>query len=509
MSILLKKIVGVFIIVVISLSGRTLCFAEEKSADEIAPIQKALWQFKHENYEEALELFMELREKDPDSSLVAYYTGLAYKKVENYSAAEPHLEAAVTMYPKVKGALLELIDVYYKKGRIKKAKKWIKVAEKEGINPAQTAFFKGLILLKDGVHPEDSIEAFKKAKMLDSSLTGTVNYHIGLAYMKAEKLSEAREVFSDISTQNPNTSLAAFADQYVGLINRRAEVMKPFRGHVSVALQFDDNVMVKPDDETEAPAIDDVGDWRQTYTLYGEYNVNPQGRFRLKSAYSLYLAKQFDIGFYDITSHNFVMQPGVFVEKLSITFPVSFNHTTINDKGYVNTVEVSNINNLRMLDNFMVQLGLSYKNKKFLWAPSSAGEDKDSNEYIGQLGWFYFFPNNKGFANLKYTANYDDTNEGNWRHLGQKFSMGYSLAITDEVKVGSNLDMLFQQFTETHMVYRKKRRDFVVNVNSFISYAFLDNAELMFSHTFSDDMSNLESYDYKRNIYSIGVRYKF
>ena len=50
---------------------------------------------------------------------------------------------------------MELIDLLYRLGETEEAKKWISVAEKEGVIPAQAAFFKGLALLKEGEDLEE------------------------------------------------------------------------------------------------------------------------------------------------------------------------------------------------------------------------------------------------------------------------------------------------------------------------------------------------------------------
>jgi len=483
--------------------------ADEEAMEKGTKMQRAIWHFKHENYEEALEVLNELEKAEPGSSTVAYYLGRTYKKLQNYNKSIPYFEKAATLHPRIISALMELIDTLYQKGRLKEAKKWIKVAEDDDINPAQTAFMKGLVFLKEGSDIDGAIASFEKAKALDPAIGSSADYYIGLAHMKAERLAAAKEMFLNISAENPNTSLAAFADQYASMISQREEAMRPFRGQISAAMQYDSNVMLKPDDPSYAPAVGDAGDWRQAYTLNLEYNVNPLGTYRTKFGYGLYLAKQVDLGFYDTVSHNFMVQPGIYGKKITVTFPCKYNYVTINDKGYLQMFEAANINNISFTDVIMLQFGLTYKNKKFLWAPSSHGEDRDSNEGIMHVGWFYFFPDNKGYVNLKYTGNYDHTEEGNWRYLGNKGTVSFMYQVLEKMKFNSTADFLVEYFTERNATTRKKRRDGILTLTSFLTYEIFEDTEIMLSYTYTDDMSNERVYDYTRHIYSTGMVYKF
>jgi tetratricopeptide (TPR) repeat protein len=105
-----------------------------------APFEQCMKEFKEENYEEAIQHFLEARRLEPTSSTVAFYLGLTYKLTENYKAAVPYLRDAVTLTPRVKEALVELIDALYQTDDLKEAKEWIEVGEKEAIQPAVSSF---------------------------------------------------------------------------------------------------------------------------------------------------------------------------------------------------------------------------------------------------------------------------------------------------------------------------------------------------------------------------------
>src|SRR4030042_635810 len=108
-------------------------------ADE-NPVEQGIKQYKAENYEGALELFIKAREQQPDSSLAAYYLGMTSKQMGNYREAVKNFREAIHLDPPVREAYLEIIESLYNLNEFPAALNWVKNAEKEQINPGQTAF---------------------------------------------------------------------------------------------------------------------------------------------------------------------------------------------------------------------------------------------------------------------------------------------------------------------------------------------------------------------------------
>lgn len=107
------KQIGI-IIVIFSLSVFSIVHVSESAEEKISPeLEKGIGQYKHENYDEALITLKKAREDYPQSSLAAYYLGLTYKQLQDYNQAISYLKDAVTFPPKIKGAMLELIDCLY------------------------------------------------------------------------------------------------------------------------------------------------------------------------------------------------------------------------------------------------------------------------------------------------------------------------------------------------------------------------------------------------------------
>lgn len=476
-------------------------------AEENSLIEQGRAYYRHEDYDEALVVLKKAREEDPTSTLAAYYLGLTYKQIQDYKEAEVHLRDAVTFTPKIKGALLELIEVLYQLGELEEARHYIGIAEEEGIRPAQTAFLKGLVLRKEGRNLE-AVEAFEEAKSFDKSLEQTADYQIGLAYLKMRKFREAKEVFEEVVIVDPNSDIAMFANRYVEVLARR-EDERPFRFSLGFAYQYDDNVVLKPSDVTVAAEIADESDIREVTTFKSEFGQRFTDHLSLKLQYSLYWANQDDLNEYDVFSNSFTVTPSCYLEKASLSVPVGYNYTMVGGHDYLSTLSVSPLYNFMLGDSFMGQLFFRYQNKNFMKSAINDDEKRDSNNYGGGAGLFWFFADNEGFLNLRYEISKDDTQGSNWEYLGNKFTASLLVPLFERLKISASGEAFLQEFENTHTVYGKDRDDEVYTASCMLAYNLYKDAEIQLRYTYVKGDSNLGVYDYDRGIWSVGAEYKF
>ncbi|MCM8819336.1 MAG: tetratricopeptide repeat protein [Candidatus Omnitrophica bacterium] len=470
---------------------------------------KARWLFQHQNYEEALPILEKLRVTNPQSSEIAFYLGLTYKRLQDYKNAQPHLESAITLIPPIKAAYIELIDLLYQCDKFNEAKDYIVRAEKEGITGAGILLFKGLLLMKEG-KLDDALKAFSEAEKLDPAISQTVKYYQGLLHLQANRFKEAKTIFREIILKDPTADLALFSEQYLVTVERKEETLKLFRGNVVYAIQYDDNVVTQPNDKELSKEIAQEYDLKHTFTTQGEFNFKLKEKFGLKTGYSFYITKHNEVGFYDIVNFNFPIQPGIYFKKLAVTFPVSYSYTDLNDKKYFDSFSLSNLDNFSISTNQLLQLQLQYNLKRYHWSTSSSQDNKDSREYLVSLGWFYFFGKNyEAVASLRYAFDYNDAWGLNWKSRGNRLSFSLVLPLSKKLKWNFIADYHFQDYLKRHSSYDKFRKDNIITVLNLLSYEILKDVEFQLQHTFVDDIATVGAYKYKRNIYGLGIKYSF
>ena len=474
-------------------------------------LQKAIWLYEHENYEEALEAFTDLSAADQQSSIIAYYLGMTYKQLQDFLSARKYLEAAVTLSPRINNAFPELINLLYQLNELEEAKKWIAIAEKDSIVPAKIFFLKGLVLLKQGNDSDGAIAAFDAAELFDPGLAGTLMYYKGLAYMQSKRLKEARNAFQNIVTAEPGTDLGQFSNEYINAIVRKEEAEKRLRGSIGAALHYDSNVIQMPEDPAAGSSLTgSKKDWRHVYTAQLDYALMSTDSVALKAGYSAYFAKQFELSYYDTLSQDISFQPSLKHKFGTVATPVHFNKVHLDDRSYLDLAGAGIVNTVPIGSNKLGQLSFQYNFKNYLFAVSQPDEKRDANEFLWSAGWYRFFGKNQdGMVNIRYTGNYDRTKGANWRYWGNRMSVGTTVPVFKKTKLSLAGDYFYQDYTNTNTIYSECRKDNVLTLSSLLAYDLTKDVQLQLSYTYVDTRSSIHVYRYKRDVSGIGIKYSF
>jgi len=507
----MKKTGFLSIIIALCLTSISIFCVIACAADEIeeGQLKKGIYLFRQENYDEALDEFHEIFSKDPGSSLAAYYLGLTYKRMQDYAEARKYLESSLELTPKIKGALIELIDLLYRINDFEAAKKWIAIAEEEGIRPAQAKFLKGLTLQKSSEFGE-AVKAFEDAMDLDERLTQSANYQIGICYLKMKKFRYAREVFEDTFAMDPYSDIANYADRYIDALDKKLERTKPFHFNAKIGFEYDSNVVLKPSDSPFATTISEQEDTRQVYETGCDYTFrSDDDMFSLKTGYDLYISKHNDFGRYDLFGNSFQAQGNILLDNILVTFPVNFNHYIVSDKNYLASVSIGNINNFLISGSHLGQLGVIYKYDDFMRPTTISDDQRSGNEMIGTVAWFWFFAENKGFITGRYTFDRDWAKGDNWKFYGNKISAGVLIPIWDRMKISVNGEINFQDFDNSHSLFDMERKDQTRAISSLFTYEIIKNLEFQVRYTYIDTKSSLSIYEYDRHVVGSALEFKY
>ncbi len=428
-------------------------------------LQQGIANLKEENYEEAVDDFKKARELNPESSITAYYLGIAYKKIQNYPEAKTHLKDALTLEPKVKEAVIELSDVLYQLGEMKEALKELEIAESQGMNTPQLTFLKGMILLKLGresdivieenaiiyrgknysyaknddgtitieegplsgrrfyIANKEAIESFKKAKSLDEKLTASSDFQIAMATIEEGNLNEARDIFKEIIIRDPNADIAQFANQYIDAITKRIKEERPYRLTAGIQYQHDSNVILKPSDVTASAGISGESDSAGIINLRGEYAPRLKAPFGLKTQYSLYQNLHGRLKNYDVQSHSIAIVPNYNLTGGSISLLTSYNLTRVDNLDYLKTLTLSPTYTLFISKTQFALISIKYQDKKYVKAAAGADEDREGSDTNIGISWFYLLFENKGFINGRYEYNRENTKGKNWQYYGNRIGL--------------------------------------------------------------------------------------
>lgn len=466
-------------------------------------------QYKAENYEEALGLLLKAREAAPSSSLIAYYLGLTYKHLEKQQEAKNQFIAALNQTPPVQDAYTELIEILYILNELDAARQWLTKAELSGVSPAHIAFLNGLVLAKEGRH-ENSIAAFNKAKSLDSSLVQSADFQIALAQIKMRRFDDAKKSLQTISVIDPTSDMASFAQEYEKALAKTVEASRKWFVTAGLAYQYDDNVLLKPTEKIPGVLITNQSDSSIIATLGIVTPSLVSGQWSVYGQYNFYSSTHFSLHSHDIINNSVSVMPVYALPKGALSFPLSYSHLWLDQKEYMSLLSFKPTLQMIVSPEHIIQASAGYLKQEIIQPSLDPDEDRDANIYTASVGYIHPFNQGRNVFNLIYEFGKMDTDGRNWENRGHRVSTGLLLPFfRNDLNLILSGEVFFQDYNNINTVFGLKRQDWIYtglanlrwDINKKISM------NLQYSHTTAD--SNISVYDYKRNIYTVGMELQF
>jgi tetratricopeptide (TPR) repeat protein len=499
-------------------------------------LDEGIRQYQNENYEEAIEILEKVRSREPESSLAAFFLGMAYKQTIHYDKAAVNLEDALKLKPAVKEALAEYINILFHLDKLAEAKKWINVAREQNVAPASISFLEGMILLREKQYGA-AVEAFEKAKSLDGNLAQMADYQIGLCYLKEQKFINARERFKATASYNPQSDLAASARQYFEAVENSIFYTRPLRVTMGIYGGYDSNVVSSPRQESLAGSIGSPGSGFLSPSVRIELvpRLNRGWLFNAMYSSSATLHDRF-IHSRDLIANTVSFLPGYDFGRFSISILGSYTNYLLRTdsdlvpdgnagyKRYEDYFTGGPIVKILVTENQILELFAGYDKKNYYnqVIPSDSSR-RDAEGLRGYLSWVWFFRRN-GFVNLRYDICKEAADGIYWDNLLNRLSAGLVLPVLPENwarKIGPLYLQLAGGFTFQDYSHPQpysdaagyaqtgRRKDNIYNGSAGLNWDITKNWSciLQYSHIKSD--SNIPVYEYTRNLYTMGLEFKF
>ncbi len=471
-------------------------------------------QVRAENYEEAIPLLEKARQREPDSSLAAFFLGMAYKGAARFPEALPHLRDAVTLTPKIREAMVELIDlllILSSPEAQTEAERWIEAAETAGLFPARVALLEGRLLKKQGRYAA-AAEAFARAKAIDPELAQSCDYQIALCRLRAGEMEAARTAFARVVDRAPDSDLAAFARRYAEMVDDRLFAERPLRITLSLLGQYDTNMVLKPTDDAAATGITDEEGFTTTDILSLEYAPEIEGRFTFHGRYAALANLHQHVGdSHDIIGNTVTLLPGLALDGWSAGLKGRYTHYLRRNPdyaAYMDQLSLGPVIRWIPADDHFLELQAAYEGKNFFDPPALSEEDRDAEGGSGSLSWIWRAADGL-FFNLGYQYVLEETDGANWENTGHRFLLSSQYAVTDDLTLRLGVEAFLQEYDNVHSIFGKAREDNTNAVSGGVTWDIHRHLSLLLHHTRTRSNSNLAIYDYTRNLTSLGVELRY
>jgi tetratricopeptide (TPR) repeat protein len=438
---------------------------------------------------------------------------MTLKKLQRFAEAVPHLKDAATQSPQVKLAFLELADAYYAVGRTDEAYHALEVCEREEIEPAQTAFLKGLVLAQKGKLTE-AATSFEKARSLDAELGPASDFQIATVYGRHGRVRDARDLFRTIADRDPESDIGGVARQQEEALTSRLLATKPFHASADLTVLYDTNVILKPDAASaQTASISDQRDTSAALTVRAEYAPELRLPYGVRFLYSLYANKYNRLSAYDVQSHTVGISPSYRIGEAVAALDLEGNYTLVDNAKYLRTLTLSPNYTLPIGEEGSARVYLRYEGKAYLVPAVTTDENRDGNEYAGGAAWLQPLFDDEGYVTVRYELNRELTKGRNWSYVGNRLFAGLRYPATDRWHLAASLDAYLQDFDATRQdpftTQQVRRKDGTYTVGLQCLYAVAKAVDLHLDYLYIKNTSTMDLYAYEKHMIGAGLTAKF
>ncbi|TSA46399.1 MAG: DUF2860 domain-containing protein [Deltaproteobacteria bacterium] len=483
-------------------------------------LKEGIEQYNRENYEEAIEALTKARTEAPSSADAALFLGMAYRQTNDIQNAYRQFSDAVNLKPLTDNAILEMIEVSTLLDKLDVANKWIAVAEGHKVYPARVAFLKGAARAKEKKFDE-AIAAFEKAKQLDPAYTQSADFQIGVCLMNQRKYAQAHDLFQSAITKDPLSDMASYARRYQEAAEQWRYIERPLRLTIGVVGQYNSNYRALGDPYALAPA-----GYNDALAETDKRSLGMQNTVRLDFVPVLPAPFVFNAGYglhntlhekygtdNDTLANSFTVAPGVSFEQFAVNLVANYTHNLKRDPSYNRYSESSSVGPLfRYLvsKNRILEASAAYTRKNFFKAVANPDlEDQTSRGLDSSISWTWLFKENALF-NLRLGYTKDNADGLHYDNQGYRTSLNLIYPLLDALRLQLGGEFYLQDYKNENVIFDNTvRKDRTYTGTVGLTWSAFKHVDVIAQYLYTRVNSNIYSFDYKLDVFSLGVELKF
>ena len=266
---------------------------------------RGLVDFHRGRYANAVALFEQAVQADPQDAYALYYRGMTYGRMSRMQVAVNDLRQVLRLKPDFDQAALELGVALVQTGEYAEAVQWLDRAQRVPALDAPASLFRGVAELR--LEQVDKARSdFERAER-DPALRTEARYYEGVADYQGRRWAAAQEQFAYVAATSPDSAMGREAVAFQERM--RTGGRPPYQVFGEVGFQYDSNVVLAPLDGSlkSQAGISKQADGRAIVSAGGTYAPLVTDHVQLSLGYEFFQSLHFDLTDFNLQAHR----PGV------------------------------------------------------------------------------------------------------------------------------------------------------------------------------------------------------
>jgi len=383
---------------------------------------KGIVEYGKGNYLEALDHFRVAVDLAPEDANAHFYLGLTQSRLGEFAAAIPHFEKALQLDPSLQHIHYPLGLAYFQEERYPEALVQFQGAEQFDPQNAAAQFYQGTTLSQLKRYGE-ALPHFERALQLDPAIALSAQYYRGLALFELERDTEARTAFEAARGADPESTIGQNAQRYLETLKAREQERRWWQvaGHVS--LQYDDNVILEPNDIP----ISRQSDGRIILGLSGRVFPMRTPLWYVGAEYDFFQSLHFTLHDFDIRGHTFGLFGRLKLQPVTLRLTANYTITALDNARYSESFALLPSVTIPQTDTLFALVSVQYRPENFfneVLTDRASVRSRDGWSVRTGFDQFWLFNNKRAYARLGYHYETQRSEGSDWDYNGHEVSLG-------------------------------------------------------------------------------------
>jgi tetratricopeptide (TPR) repeat protein len=497
-------------------------------------VAQAILDFDDKRYEEALRNLQEALKREPDHVEALYYTGVVYMAQRRPADAVPYLRRAAQKSPTDPSIGFQLGLALFAQQQYDEAEPVLERVFKADPTLDGLGYYVGFVRYRKQDY-RGALSAFRAGRTTDPQLQQLTRFYTGLALAQLGLPAQASAEVEQALRLAPGSALTGPAERLRDTIRAAAERGRRFSAEARVGFLYDDNVIVRPDPNSREPLVGLLRDTRhdssgELFGLQLSYIWWQTESWESSIGYSFFGTYNNDLPSFNIMDHlataSLTYKTAVADMPTQIGLQYAWDLLYLDDDEFLrrHTATLSGL--LVESDRHLTQGFFRYQNKEFfeLRPQPVPDEFRDADNYTVGILHMLRFAQDRHLVRGGYQFDVEDAQGRNYSYRGHRFLVGVQYTLPwYGIRLYYDFDLHLRDYLHKNSVLptyapgTRSRYDEEFNntVRADLPFAgptlWGSATRMTLSASYQNTIanSNIELFDYTRNVYSLSLSWSY
>ena len=488
---------------------QSLAFAQDT---QYQPLISGMEHYKNGKYKEALEDFRKAVASFPDDPDVPFYIGLTYLQLNETDKAVEYFKGTLAKDPEYTDAHFQLGVVLIQKKEYKDAISHLEQVNKKESEREDLGYFLGFAYYQTGDYKK-ALHYFGKAKTKDKTIASLTLYYTGLAKQQLGNNKEASAAYKQIIITDPTSPLAEPSQRLIAAIELEERRKKRVSIDFTTKVQYDDNIILVPTTNVFSLRDKDKKSIIELFYLRGEYALIRESNYDLSASYAVYQTITNSMRDMDVQDHilSLDLSKRGSIGAMPYDFKINYSYDYLLSN-YFYLLQRHTVRPTFILMENKTNLTVfqyAFQVKEFKEKPLFPEDNRDAINHEAGLIHFLRFNDAKHHIKAGYFYDREITEGANWKYSGNKFVTGFQYTFPKDIRLTADYEYKMTRYKNNNIYFDKKREDTERSLNTVVSKDIGKGWSVSLEYLRRRNSSNIDLYDYRKNLYSLGLSWRW